>query len=213
MVDTNLSYNKINPFVHQSIDALVTVRADHWLRTDLRIRFANRTPVAYAGQGLGPGAGRLGAKVDYADFLRVFVPDGSQLVDQSGWTRAWSPGPAYGKTMFCGYLIVRAGRTATVRLEYVTPSNVFVPSNVTRFRIVVQHQPGSHPDRLRVTVRGFGTPARTWVVAHPTADVRESEGIVPSPFSPIPLSAQPTEVAAPGHWIEPHAYLAAGTSG
>jgi hypothetical protein len=213
VVDTNLSYNKINPFIHESIDARVIVRADHWLRTDLSIRIANRTPSRYGGQGRGPGAGRLGTKVDYADFVRVFVPDGSQLVDQSGWTQPWSPGPAYGKTMFCGYLIVRHGRTSTLRLEYVTPPNVFVPSGGKRFRILVQHQPGSHPDRLRISVGGLGAPARIWAVAQPVSDIVRSVGIAPAHLSPIPLSRQTPEIPAPGHWIEPHAYLAAGRSG
>jgi Protein of unknown function (DUF4012) len=210
VVDTNLSYNKINPYVHLSVGYDARIRRDRWLQSRLTVHFWNApAPAALAQTGIGPGAGSLGKSEDYASFVRVYVPAGAQLTDQAGWTQPWSPGTAYGKTMLCGYVIVPAGQTRTITLSYIVPPNVFGWSQGTRYRLLVPHQPGSHPDSLRVSVTDEGGHAASWVVARPALDWQQTVPIVARPFSPIPLSRSPSTVVAPGHWIEPHAYLAA----
>lgn len=213
VVDTNLSYNKINPYVHERIGYTARVRKDRWVQSTLTLRYENRTPKALSGQGIGPGAGRLGTSIDYADFIRVYVPAGSQLVSQSGWSQPWDPGSAYGKTMFCGYLLVPHNRKATVRLTYVIPPNVFKRSNGSRYVLHVQHQAGSHPDSVDINVGGAVGAARAWHVLSPVADATFNTPVQQKTLSPIPLPKQPSVVVAPGHWIEPHAYLSPARHG
>jgi len=210
VVDTNLSYNKINPYVHFSGTYEVHVRSNRWLQSTLTLHFKNvPAPPRVANYGLGPGAGTLGSPDDYADFVRIYVPAGAALIDQSGWTQRWSPGPAYGKTMFSGYLIVRRGQARTVRLEYVVPPNVFTWSRGRTYRLFIQHQPGSRPDSFGVSVAHDGQPRFTWTLAHPSADWTRTVPVTPLPFQPVPLTVGPSSIVAPGHWIEPHAYLQA----
>lgn len=207
VVHSNLSYNKINAYVHVRTAYHVTVRQDRWLQSDLTLTFHNVPAPAYIYDGsYGPGAGRTGVPADYADYVRVLVPAGAQLLHQSGWTTEWSPGPAYGKTELGGYIIVRKGQTRTVHLSYVTPPNVFSWSQGRDYRLTVQHQPGMTLDRLDVSVsvdghryqRSIRSPSSDWSVSLPVS--RRS-------YHPLPLPNNPFPVVAPGHWIEPHTYF------
>ena len=208
VVDTNLSYNKINPYIHERISYHVSVGPDRWLHNQLTIHLATSAPQSIGVHGIGPGAGALGGPLDYADFVRIYVPYGSQITSQSGWTQPWSPGDAYGRTMFCGYVIVRHNRSLTITVRYDVPPNVFSATNGREYRLVVQRQPGRRLDNLSISVGGSGVSARRWSVADQMADLIVSEPIAHRSFSPIPLAPQPPTVVAPGHWVEPHAYLA-----
>jgi hypothetical protein len=210
VVDTNLSYNKINPYVQLRGTYRVRIRADGWLQSTLTLHVFNApAPPAVANYGYGPGAGTLGGPDDYADFVRIYVPAGAELIDQSGWTQRWSSGLAYGKTMFCGYLIVRRGQARTVRLEYVVPPNVLTWSRGHKYRLLIQHQPGSHPDGLGVSLIWGNRRASSWIVEHPTLDWAKTVDIGSYAVHPIPLPKEPPVIVAPGHLIEPHAYLSA----
>lgn len=210
VVDTNLSYNKVNPYVHQWVTYTAHIQPDRWLQADLTVRFHNvRAPaIAYA-QSDGPSEGRAGAPGDYADFLRIYVPAGAQIQTQSGWT-PWSGGPAYGKTMLAGYVIVRIGKTRTVHLRYTVPPNIVQWSAGRRYRLLVQHQPGAHPDMLRVAVSADGHALVHATIAHPLTDQFWSAGLVARPYHPLLLPSGPPSVVQPGHWIEPHAFLTTG---
>lgn len=209
VVQTNLSYNKINPYIHTSIRYAVTIRPDRWLEAALSIRLRNDLPPTSHPNlnWFGPGGGRLANRDDYADYLRIYVPPGSQLTDQSGWKNPWTPGPAYGKTEFSGYVIVRRGHSATIHLRYLMPPNALSWSGGKRYRLVVQHQPGSHPEAWDVSVRDAIGADRTWRKVRPDRAWTIEAPIEPRVLQPIPLPRQLPAVVAPGHWIEPHAYL------
>jgi hypothetical protein len=110
--------------------------------------------------------------------------------------------------MFSGYLIVRARQTKVITLQYVIPPNVFSWSHGRLYRLVVPHQPGSHREGVRITVSEVGEGRHVWVIPDPNQDWSGTIPIARVPFSPIPLSYAPPAVVAPGHWVEPYAYLA-----
>ncbi len=214
VVDSNLSYNKLNPWVHLSVRQDVRVRSDGWLDTHLTLRFHNgpiprfiveRQP-GRTQDWKGPCAGACGTWNDYATFTRIYVPAGSEIVDQGGWTQPWTPGPAYGKMMFCGYLIVGHNQTRIVHIHYIVPPNVFLWSHGSRYRLLVQHQPGSHPDNLQVSFHD-GTVNRAWSIRDPRTNWSTQTSIPFHTLRPIPLPGEPRPVVALGHWIEPHLYL------
>lgn len=209
VVDTNLSFNKLNPYVHKWLQYSATVAPDRWVRSVLTVRIRNdASPRTFPASGIGPGLGQYGGRTDYATFLRVYVPAGANLISSRGWTQAWTGGPAYGKQMLCGYLIVPHGTSATIRLEYDLPPNQFLPTGGRAYRLLIQHQPGTKFDQTTVTIHHDDTS-----VTRTRRDVLTNWSItVPiqrRTFSPIPLPPQPPTVVAPGHWIEPHAYLGA----
>jgi hypothetical protein len=213
LVDSNIAYNHVSPYLHVGIDYRATVRRDRWLDVHLSVHLTDGPlPARLLSQyrGEGPGAGLLGRNTDYADFVRIFAPAGAQLVDQSGWTQPWTPGPVYRKTMFCGFIIVRYLKSRTISLHYIVPPNVFSASGGTRYGLLVQHQPGGHPDWIRVAVRDAADGStKRWSVSHPLTDARFSRSVQNLPFTPIPLARtalRPT--VKPGNLIEPHAFLA-----
>jgi hypothetical protein len=213
LVDSSISYNRLSPYLHVGVDYHATVRPDRWLDVHLNIRIKDGpVPARVLTQypGYGPGAGLLGKNTDYADFVRIFAPAGAQLVDQSGWTQPWSPGTVYRKTMFCGYVIVPYLQSRSVNLHYVVPPNVFSTSGGTSYRLLIQHQPGGHPDWIHVTVRDAANGStKRWSTSHPLTDARFSRTVQDLPFTPIPLprtALRPT--VQPGNLIEPHAFLA-----
>jgi hypothetical protein len=208
IVDSNLSYNKVNPYVHISVDYRVHILRNRWLQANLALRFQNsRAPWYVYTDASGPGAGRTGAPADYSDFVRIYVPAGAALNDQSGWLQPWSPGLAYGKTMFSGYLIVPVSHTRVVHLSYIVPPNVFSWSRGHKYRLLIQHQSGSNVDSFHVTVSADGRSIVRRSFDHANADATVSASIEPRAFQPIALSKNPAPMVAPGHWIEPYAYL------
>jgi Protein of unknown function (DUF4012) len=213
LVDSNIAYNHVSPYVHIGLSYQATVRRDRWLDVHLKIHMKDgpvppRVLTQY--KSYGPGAGLLGKNTDYADFVRIFAPAGAQLVDQAGWTQPWTPGTVYRKTMFCGYVIVPYLQSRTIDLHYIVPPNVFTKTNGTSYRLLIQRQPGSHLDWIRVGVRdAAGGPVRSWNVPHPLTDSRFSAPVRALPFSPIPLAQTALRPAVkPGSLIEPHAFLA-----
>lgn len=211
MVDDNLSFNKVNRWIHVRWQYHVHIRRDRWLDVRLTIHYHNAPAPATRGnmEWMGPCGGACGSWGDYATFLRIYTPNGAQLVDQTGWTQPWTPGPAYGKTEFDGYLIVRRGRSATVTLHYVVPPNVFSWSRGSRYRLTVQRQPGSHPDEGTVQVSWGRGQRYQHILVAPRQDWSTTLRIPRLPFHAIPLPADPQPTVAPNHWIEPHTYLTA----
>lgn len=208
VVDSNLSDNKINDYVHSSVTYSVTIQRNCWLQGHLTIRIHNTpAPPQIAKEGNGPDFGRRGGRDDYADFVRVYVPAGALLGEQSGWLQTWSEGPAYGKTMFSGYIIVHRGETRTVRLQYLIPPNVLTPAGGRAYRIVVQHQPGSNPDFFAFSLTDRTGRHFSFKDVKPTADAAHTVEIRPCSASPIPLPRSVRPTVAPGQEIEPHTRL------
>ncbi|HEX6509106.1 MAG TPA: DUF4012 domain-containing protein [Chloroflexota bacterium] len=208
VVNTNLSYNKISKFVHLRTAYTVRIRPDRWLDAHLTIRLKNvPAPPSYHRDSLGPQAGGYGNWDDYATFLRIYIPPGAQLIDQTGWTQPWSSGPAYGGTMFSGYLIVPRGSARTIRLRYIVPPNVFTATHGQSYTLLAPHQPGSYPESMQITVRHDGV-ASAWTVPHPVLDWRVTIPLNAHTFHPIPLPSFPPPATTPGGWVEPHAFLA-----
>lgn len=208
VVDSNISYNKINRYVHKDLTYHVYVGSDRWLHSDLTLRFTNVPAPSYVyADSYGPGAGRQGGPADYGGFIRVLVPAGARLSSQDGWTTPTAAGPAYGKVMFSGYLIVRVGQTQVVHLRYVIPPNVFEATHGAAYRLLIQHQPGARLDRVRVSVATDDGNTVSNVQWGPTRDWTQYIPIARRPFAPVPLPREPAAVVAPGHWIEPSTYL------
>lgn len=213
-VDTNLSYNKINPYVRTRDSYRATVHPDGWIHARLTLTYTNTPapsrlapPSPDLGPGEGPGGGTLGGWDDYADYVRVLVPAGAELIDQNGWTQPWYPGPAYAREMFSGYLIVPSGQSRTVTLDYVIPANATAGQT---YHLLVQHQPGSGSHALTVEVRA-GRHVRRWS-AQLSSDAQFSTALAGIHPHPIPLPRTPAHPQVlPGSWIEPHAYLAPPT--
>jgi hypothetical protein len=208
VVDSNLSYNKVNPYVHVTVDYTARILTNRWLQAAVTLHFRNvRAPKIVYADAYGPGAGTAGSPEDYSDFVRILVPAGAEILSQSGWDQPWTSGLAYGKTMLSGYLIVRVNTTREVRVSYIVPPNVFSWSSGREYRLVVQHQPSSVVSAFHLKVFADGKAIMSRAVRKPDSDWTITAPIDARSFSPIPLSRNAAPEVTPGHWIEPHAFL------
>ncbi len=151
IVDDNRSYNKINPYVHESVTYSAAVQPDLTIHSELVIHYTLAPSPANL-EGGGPNWGLWGTKHDYQDFLRVYVPPGARLIAESGADR-WAPQPAYGLTEFAGRFIVREGRSLTVRFRYILPPAVLAADS-SEYSLTVRRQPGSNLTSLQTTIKG-----------------------------------------------------------
>jgi hypothetical protein len=152
VVDDNRSYNKVNPYVVETATYFATVRRSLWIDSRLTIRYHIDTS-PHDLEGFGPYYGQWGTKHDYQDFLRVYVPRGSQLVSASGLD-SWAPRQAYGMTQFAGRLLVRENHAAAVTFHYTIPPNALLQIGTNRYRLSIRRQPGADLASIAVTVRG-----------------------------------------------------------
>jgi hypothetical protein len=152
VVDFNESDSKLNPYVQESAQYRVHVRPDLWLDATLSLHY-HVSPSPDTIEGTGPEFGFGGSKHDYEDYLRVYVPRGSQLLTVTG-AQGWAAVPAYGLTQLGGRFIVREGQSRTVTFRYRVPANAFQGVGYGRYLLSVRHQPGANLTAMRVAVSG-----------------------------------------------------------
>ena len=73
----------------------------------------------------------------YRDFIRIYVPTGSQLIKSSGTEVALTASDEYGKTVFEGFFTLRPEGAAKIELEYTVPVKVD-----NQYKLLIQKQPG-----------------------------------------------------------------------
>lgn len=148
----NMGGAKSNMFVGEKITKDVQVSGDT-ATTKLTIDYKN----PYHGSDCGLESGGLCLNATLRDWIRIYVPAGSKLVDSRG---SQSPGngraegmttsQSLGKTMFNGFITVNPLGTAQLTLTYTSP----VKQVNGKYRLLVQRQPGSTDQDFILKVNG-----------------------------------------------------------
>lgn len=86
VVDDNLSYNKLNPYIHESATYHVHIDKHLNATATLSLHYFD-APSPRNLLGAGPFLGEGYTKHDYQDFIRVYVPPGVKLTSSSGVAR------------------------------------------------------------------------------------------------------------------------------
>jgi len=171
-VDTNMGYNKVNLYVERALGYTVTLGAQPEAALLVYYRHTGPDNGEPCRQGATEEFEQASAYLALADkcywnFLRVYAPGGSELLDSSrhvvpGETlfsgRAWD-GTAQtmreqaGLTTFANFLLIPRAGEATARFRYRLPAAVVEPAgDGARYRLTVFKQPGLRPEPLRLTV-------------------------------------------------------------
>jgi hypothetical protein len=95
--------------------------------------------------------GGLCLNAEYRDWIRVYVPKGSELVDNKGSQVKMTMYDDLGKTVFEGFLTVRPQGGATYSLTYKLP---FKLSNGSPLPVLIQKQPGAKDFPYQLIVNG-----------------------------------------------------------
>jgi len=149
----NMGGAKSNMFITTKVTKDTTVNSDGTMTTKLTIDYKN----PYAGSDCGLASGGLCLNAPLRDWIRVYVPAGSKLVDSRGTqsptekkAEAMSTFDSLGKTVFQGFLVVDPLATAKVELTYTSP----VKESNGSFKLLIQRQPGSDDQEFILKVNG-----------------------------------------------------------
>ncbi len=132
--DANLGGRKSNLYVTQEVEQTINVKSDGSIEKVVNITYKNPEKQD----------GWLNSVLP--DWVRVYVPKGSQLVSMEGVTDKANPYEEFGKTVFAGYFELRPQGVAKVTLTYRLPFKV---KDLPGFKMgiyneLVQKQPGTN---------------------------------------------------------------------
>ncbi|MBC7265038.1 MAG: DUF4012 domain-containing protein [Chloroflexi bacterium] len=148
-LDTNMGYNKVNVNVEKRIEYEVTLEKDNTPQATLTITYQNRSPAQAACVRFQQQSTNYEAWTQdcYWNYLRVYVPPGTQLLATEGVTETETLASQEGKTVFATFFVVPAGESLTVRFTYRLPTPVR-----EEYRLLVQKQAGTDAVPLEVRI-------------------------------------------------------------
>lgn len=144
VVSTNLGGGKTNTwFINKTVDHKLEKEGDRWVRTvDINYTYGDKTP-EYAV-----------FKTIYQDWIRLYVPQGAELISLDGSEDPAGNAEERNKTYFHGYVRLQPGETKTVTFKYYLPDNL-VKDDV--YNLYIQKQSGIISEKHTVTVNGNTT--------------------------------------------------------
>jgi len=137
--DTSFSGAKSNLFIKQAIEQKFEVGQDGLITKTVSITYRN--PASASNCNLEQGGLCLNA--DYRDWVRLYVPEGSTLIEANGFETEIKTYNELGKTVFEGFFgdkyPLRPKSTAKVVFKYKLPFKVQKGED---FKLLIQKQPG-----------------------------------------------------------------------
>jgi hypothetical protein len=173
VVDTNMGFNKVNPNVENAVEYLVSLDDAEDATGRLSITYHNTS---------GDGAGECVQESVYPptyeemmegcywDYLRVYVPEGAELLDGPDLTlpegSLWAQDNGVagapldtevavetGKNVLASFFVVAPGERREMVYVYRLPESILEQrGSATVYRLLVQKQPGTLAVPLRVEV-------------------------------------------------------------
>lgn len=139
--NSNMAGAKSNMFVSEMVTKDVSVSGDT-VTTKLTVDYKN----PYKGSDCGLESGGLCLNAPLRNWVRVYAPEGSKLVDtkgvispKDGKSKPMDVYTDLGKTVFEGFLIVNPLGTARIEVTYTTQ----IKSHDGKYRLLIQKQPGT----------------------------------------------------------------------
>lgn len=150
--NSNMAGAKSNMFVSEKVTKDVTVNGDT-VTTKLTVEYKN----PYKGSDCGLESGGLCLNAPLRNWVRVYAPAGSTLVESKGIisptdgkSKSMDTFTDLGKTFFEGFLIVNPLGTARIELTYTST----VTSADGKYRLLIQKQPGTDGQEWTIRLNG-----------------------------------------------------------
>ncbi|MEK7588138.1 MAG: DUF4012 domain-containing protein [Patescibacteria group bacterium] len=151
--NSNMAGAKANMFVSEKVAKDMTVNADGTITTKLTVEYKN----PYPGSDCGLESGGLCLNAPLRNWVRVYVPTGSKLVESKGVQSPKDGKPvsmdsyeSLSKTVFEGFLIVNPLGTARLDVTYTSP----VKEQEGKYRLLIQKQAGTDGDEYTIKIGG-----------------------------------------------------------
>ncbi len=129
VVDANAAADKANSFIVYTLHDAVTIDKDGNSIHSATLSYAWTIPGTNYGNDL------------YQDYVRVYVPPQSILLQQHGW-QANDPIDAFGRKVWRGFFTLRYGQTHTITLSWRVPKAAQHDASGWHYRMLVQRQAG-----------------------------------------------------------------------
>jgi hypothetical protein len=149
-LDTNMGYNKVNVNVARLVEYQVTLRQAAAPQATVTITYQNHSPAqeACVHRPKIKATYELMTQDCYWNYLRIYVPLGSELLSARGVTQTETISDEHGKTVFAAFFMVPAAETRTVSFTYRLPD-----WDGKRYRLVMEKQAGTEAVPVRVRIQ------------------------------------------------------------
>ncbi len=147
VVDTNFAGAKTNAWVTYTAEQDIKVEGDGAVTKTLTLTYKN--PQEFFSDE--KGTVKLNGK--FRDWLRVYVPKGSELVEAKGFETGQASGEDLGKTVFEGFFTLTPLNVHTITLKYKLPVKIKKP-----YKLLIQKQAGAKDFPYQITINGHAQP-------------------------------------------------------
>lgn len=145
--DTNFGGQKSNLFTKHTVENAYTIGDDGSIQKTLSITYQNDFPPS----NCNLEAGELCLNAVLRNWLRIYVPKGSQLVESKGSQVKLTTYEDLNKTVFEGFLTVRPLGQSKFSITYKLP---FKLASDSLLPLLIQKQPGTYGHNYSVTLNG-----------------------------------------------------------
>ncbi len=145
--DTNFGGQKSNLFTKHEVENDYTINKDGTVKKTVTITYKNEFPPS----NCNLEAGQLCLNAVLRNWLRIYVPEGSEMVESKGSNVKMISYKESGKTVFEGFLTVRPLGQSKFSITYNLP---FKLSSGSPLPVLIQKQPGTEGHEYKVTLNG-----------------------------------------------------------
>ncbi len=145
--EANFGGAKSNLFVKESVVVNYDVAEDGTINKKLTINYTNPFPPS----DCNLERGNLCINAILRNWIRIYVPQGSKLIDSKGSEVTISSYEELGKTVFEGFLTVRPKGVATFSISYHLP---FKLNKASPLPMLIQKQPGTDNNSYTIIANG-----------------------------------------------------------
>lgn len=142
----NFGGAKANLFVKESVKTSFEIAADGTIKKTIAINYKNPHPPS----DCNLERGNLCLNAVLRDWIRIYVPKGSSLIDSTGSEVKLITYEELGKTVFEGFLTVRPKGVATFTISYTLPFKI----GSGLLPVLIQKQPGTYGNEYTIVVNG-----------------------------------------------------------
>ncbi len=145
--NVNFSGAKSNMFVKDSVKQEIKVDSDGSVTKKLTINFKNPSPAS----NCNLEAGQLCLNGILRNWIRIYVPSGSMLLEFKGSEKETVTYDELGKSVFEGFMTVKPQGAAEVEVSYKLPFKV---KKGELYKLLIQKQPGTEEPEYSVFYNG-----------------------------------------------------------
>lgn len=145
--NVNFAGAKSNLFTSKILTSKTEFQSDGSVKREIEVEFSNPYPASNCSLELENG---LCLNAPLRNWIRVYVPKDSQLVDFKGSQKKTMTYDEIGKTVFEGFLVINPQSKSKVVVTYTLPKSI----TKDNYSVMIQKQPGESDMKLKVEIDG-----------------------------------------------------------